>query len=192
MPFWWHRSGAITEGRGQHLLVRALHRAAERDGEWHLVVGGEPYDRPRDRAYAARLRDLIVELGVTERVHLIGSVDDPSALYAAADLFVNPAQIPRDSAAPPARRSRRDVRWYRPGSGGVGEALRDGETALLVEPGSAAALAEAMGRLLGDPELAARLASAGAADVRRRFAPAVGQPAFEDALELALSGRGVG
>jgi colanic acid/amylovoran biosynthesis glycosyltransferase len=44
--------------------------------------------------------------------------------------------------------------------GGIPEAVRDGETGLLVEPGNTDALAAALGRLLSDPTLHQRLATA--------------------------------
>jgi glycosyltransferase involved in cell wall biosynthesis len=47
--------------------------------------------------------------------------------------------------------------------GGIPEVVRDGESALLVEPGDPAALAGALGRVLADPALAARLGAAGRA-----------------------------
>jgi glycosyltransferase involved in cell wall biosynthesis len=43
--------------------------------------------------------------------------------------------------------------------GGIPDLVRDGENGLLVEPGDTAALAEALVRLLGEPELAERLAA---------------------------------
>ncbi|HEU4673216.1 MAG TPA: glycosyltransferase, partial [Candidatus Limnocylindrales bacterium] len=46
---------------------------------------------------------------------------------------------------------------------------RDGETGLLVRSGDADALAGAIGRLLGDPDLRARLGRAGRALVLREF-----------------------
>jgi len=45
------------------------------------------------------------------------------------------------------------------GVGGIPDAVRDGETGLLVPPGDATALAGAIARLLGDDELRARLAA---------------------------------
>jgi glycosyltransferase involved in cell wall biosynthesis len=47
--------------------------------------------------------------------------------------------------------------------GGLGELVRDGETGLLVPPGDPVALAAALDRVVADPELAARLGSAGRA-----------------------------
>lgn len=54
--------------------------------------------------------------------------------------------------------------------GGVGEAVKDGETGLLVSPGDPRAAAEAILRLLRDPALAQRLGNAGRARVAREFA----------------------
>jgi glycosyltransferase involved in cell wall biosynthesis len=54
-------------------------------------------------------------------------------------------------------------------SGGPEEILRDGETGLLVPPGDPDALANAIRRVLDDPRLAARLASAAGDDAAGRF-----------------------
>jgi glycosyltransferase involved in cell wall biosynthesis len=51
---------------------------------------------------------------------------------------------------------------------GIPELVTDGVSGLLVEPGDAAALADAMETLLGDPRLRRRLATAGREAVRRR------------------------
>ncbi len=48
--------GAITEGRGQDLLVRALAEARDAGKPWLLAIGGETYDRPRDRRLRGRAR----------------------------------------------------------------------------------------------------------------------------------------
>ena len=49
--------------------------------------------------------------------------------------------------------------------------MRDGETGLLVPPVDPDALARALRELAADPQRAARLGAAAAADVRQRFAP---------------------
>ncbi len=70
--------------------------------------------------------------------------------------------------------------------GGLPEQVTDGQSGLLVEPDSAAALAAAIERLLGDPRLAARLGEA----LQREFEE---QRSWEKAAERlleAISGLG--
>jgi glycosyltransferase involved in cell wall biosynthesis len=53
--------------------------------------------------------------------------------------------------------------------GGLGELVRDGETGLLVPPGEAEPLREAIVRLASDPELARRMGDAGRRRALDRF-----------------------
>jgi len=53
--------------------------------------------------------------------------------------------------------------------GGIPEVVVDGETGLLVEPGDVTALAQALGRVLADPALAARMGQAGRHRVEAHF-----------------------
>jgi glycosyltransferase involved in cell wall biosynthesis len=56
-------------------------------------------------------------------------------------------------------------------AGGVPEAVADGDTGLLVEPGNAAGLAEAVILLLDDPNWRRQLGAAAAERIRTRFSP---------------------
>jgi glycosyltransferase involved in cell wall biosynthesis len=181
--------GAITEGRGQDTLIEALARSAQRGVRWRLVIGGEAYDRAADIKFSQGIRGLIERLGLGDRVTLAGRIDDPQALYASADLFVNPARFaePFGRAACEALSAGCPVVATR--VGGVVEALRDGETAILVEPDSPADLATAIEDLLEDRDLAMRLARAGAAAVAQRFAPEMGEAVFGEAVRAALAAR---
>lgn len=180
--------GAITEGRGQDTLVRALALASRRGREWRLVIGGEAYERPRDLEFSKRIRLLVRDLGLSERVIFAGAVDDAPALYAAAQVFVNPTRVAESfgRAACEALAAACPVVATR--VGGVAEALIHGETALLVDPDSPQALADAIGTLTEDAALASSMALAGGRDVARRFAPRVSQPVFEQAVRTALEG----
>jgi glycosyltransferase involved in cell wall biosynthesis len=57
--------------------------------------------------------------------------------------------------------------------GGVPEIATNGVTALLVPKSDAGAMAQAICRLLEDPELARRIAAAGREDVFQRFTPTI-------------------
>ncbi|MGW0770196.1 glycosyltransferase family 4 protein [Streptomyces sp. NPDC002676] len=76
---------SVTPRKGQHRLVEAL--AAVRDLPWTCeCVGGLAHDP----AYVARVRALIAEHGLTDRLHLTGPRSGAAldAGYAAADLMV--------------------------------------------------------------------------------------------------------
>ena len=181
--------GAITPGRGQDTLVEALASSRRRGGGWTLGIGGEPYDRRGDLAFAERLRRRAAELGVSESVVFTGRIDDPEALYAASNVFVNPARFSEPFGRAACEALVCGCPVVSTDTGGIPEALRDEETALLVAPGYPEPLAAAIERLIGDPGLAGRLVRQGAADVAHRFSPAVSQAAFDAALSAALGDR---
>jgi glycosyltransferase involved in cell wall biosynthesis len=65
----------------------------------------------------------------------------------------------------------------------------DGETGLLVAPDDPGALALAIGRLLDDPELRARLGAAGRQRVLHRFTWKVTAKGTAECYEAVLAGR---
>jgi glycosyltransferase involved in cell wall biosynthesis len=147
----------LSRQKGVDVAVRAL---PSLPGDTVLVVLGEGPDRPL-------LEGLARELGVERRVFLLGRVPDVAAWLERATLYVHPA------------------RWEGFGLGvleamlaglpvvasevsSLPELVVDGETGRLVPPGDHAALAHAIGRALGEPELGA----AGRERARREFSVA--------------------
>ncbi len=117
------------------------------------------------------LRALATELGVLDRVHLLGVRDDVPRLLEAADVFTQPS---REEGLPMAilesMAAGRAV--VASGVGGIGEAVVDGQTGLLVPPADPQALASALRRVIDDPALRARLGTAGHARARDAFSAA--------------------
>jgi glycosyltransferase involved in cell wall biosynthesis len=72
--------------------------------------------------------------------------------------------------------------------GGLKDVVSDGETGLLVAPGDAGALRDALARLLADGEMRARMGRA-AQDRARLFSPATVVPMFENAYADAAASR---
>jgi glycosyltransferase involved in cell wall biosynthesis len=132
--------GRLAAPKDPLTLVDALARLP-RGSFRALLVGDGPL---RDEVAAA-----VEVAGLGESVTLAGEVLDLASVLASADLFVLASRsegfpisvLEAMAAGLPVVAS--DV-------GGVGEAVIDGETGLLVPPGDAAALAEALSALLHD------------------------------------------
>ena len=152
--------------KGIDAVIRALPMLAARHPGLRYAVAGEGADR-------ARLVGLAREMGVAERVHFLGRVDDSTraALYAGADLFAMPTR--REGASVEGYGLvYLEAAWYglpalAGRDGGSAEAVLDGETGLVCDGADPAAVAEALARLLGDEDLRRRLGAAGAVRVRR-------------------------
>ncbi len=152
--------GRLVPRKGIDTVLRALPSIAERVPNVTYLVAGTGPDRDRLEALAEHLR-------VRERVQFLGRVPHAElpGYYTAADLFVMPA-----------RESRPDVEGFGlvfleanacgtpvlgARTGGIPDAIVDGETGLLVPPDAPDALAEGATRVLTDTEFARTLAQQG-------------------------------
>lgn len=138
--------GNLYPLKGHHHLIEALALLASRHSTVHVAIAGRG---EAAEALAACAR----ERGLTNRVHLLGLRSDVAAVLAAADIFVLPSLsegLPL--ALLEAMFAGRAIVASEVGD--VGVALANGEAGVLVEPGSTAALAAALDRLLNDPDRA--------------------------------------
>ena len=130
-----------------------------------LIVGETA---PGQGAYLTELTALADRLGVADRVIFTGLRSDVPELLGSAAVAVMPSLnealsnvlLESMAAGAPVVATR---------VGGTPEALIDGVNGLLVEPGDAKGLATAIGRLLGDPQLAAALGRAARECIADRF-----------------------
>jgi phosphatidyl-myo-inositol dimannoside synthase len=149
--------GRLVERKGIRDLFAALRFI---DDARLVVAGAGPVEPWQECAHAA---------GVADRVHFIGSPgdDDLPRLYRAADVFAAPSRHLSGSDEVEgfgivfleAQASGLPVIATR--TGGIPEAVREGQTALLVEPGDIEALAASWRRLLTDDEFRSSLGRAG-------------------------------
>jgi glycosyltransferase involved in cell wall biosynthesis len=149
--------GYLTEGRGQDVLVEAMPLVLERLPEAHCLICGDPFPRERDLAYRESLLELIAKRGLADSVSVVGHVENVAAVYAAADVIVNPARFNEPFGRVPFEAAIAGKPSVVTRVGAIPELLRDGESALIVAPEDPAALASAAVRLIEDPELRARL-----------------------------------
>lgn len=160
---------AVTLGMAAQLIARKGHRhlfaALPRLCAAHPNLRVVLFGRGR---LEAELRAEVAAAGLNDRVIFAGFRDDLPRWLGGLDVFVHPAEmeglgiavLQASAAALPVVASR---------AGGLPEAVVDGETGLLVPPGDAAALGEALARLLADGDLRRRMGEAGRAHMLRRF-----------------------
>jgi glycosyltransferase involved in cell wall biosynthesis len=150
----------LTEQKGHRFLFDAL-ATTPALARTHLIVvgGGELDDDLHHRAEG---------LGLTPRIHFLGPRRDLGNLLGAMDAFVLPSLweglplslvLAMGAGVPPVAT---DV-------AGIPEVVEDSRTGLLVPAGDASALGAALGRILSDAELRARVGRDAQASVLPRF-----------------------
>jgi glycosyltransferase involved in cell wall biosynthesis len=153
--------GALVGHKGQKYLLDAMPLVMRELPDAHLVILGEGELR-------APLEKQLRELHLEKAVRLPGFREDVLSLMKSADLFVMSSVTEGlGSAVLDAMAMGLAVVGTR--AGGIPEAVVDGETGLLVPPGEPVPLAQALVRLLKDPDLRARYGRAGQARVAKQF-----------------------
>lgn len=177
--------GSLVPRKGHDVFVRAVARlAATRPGVRAAIVGEGPE--------RARLEAAIAATGAP--VTLLGALPEAEAgaVAAAARVAALACVVAPDGdedGVPVAlmEAMAAGVPVVSTPVGGIAELLDDGRAGLLAAPGDAAGLASAVGRLLDDPRLAARVAAAGRAAVRARHDLAACARSLVAALRVAAA-----
>jgi L-malate glycosyltransferase len=176
--------GSLTPQKAQDVLLGAFARAGTALPGARLLLAGEGRLR-------AALEERARALGVAGRVRFLGARDDVDELLAAADVF---ALSSRREGLPvtllEAMRAGRAAVATR--AGGCGEALADGVTGRLAEPGDEAGLADALVALLGDAVARARMGAAARERWAREFTAARMAAETAALYHAALGRRGGG
>jgi len=166
---WLLTVARLEPHKGVDTVLQALPTILARAPDVRYAVAGS--GRERDA-----LEKLAQKAGVADRVRFLGAVSDRDLpeLYNLATVYVGASR----------RAERIGVEGFgialveaaacglpvvAGNSGGVPDAVRDGETGFLVSPEDPAAFADAIGRMLADPELARRMGAAGRRGVETHF-----------------------
>ncbi len=166
---WLVTVARLQRHKGMDTVIAALPAILARAPDVRYAVAGAGPDRER-------LEKLTHKLGLADRVRFLGGVTDQDlpALYNLASVYVGASR----------RSERLGVEGFgislveasacglpvvAGNSGGIPDAVQDGETGFLVPPEDPAALADAICRLLGDATLATRLGENGRRAVETHF-----------------------
>lgn len=160
--------GRINEWKGQEVLVGAVGRLRDAGIAAELLIAGDVY--PGGERYMTRLEQRISDLDLTDRIHLLGYVDDVGPLLAGSGIFVLPTTRPEPFGLALVEAMAAGLACVASDHGGPKEIIIDGVSGVLVPPGDEEALADALRSLLSSSERRAELGSAAMVDVRDRYA----------------------
>lgn len=144
----------LAAHKGQETAVRAVAELKKRGIEVCCWLAGE--ERGGGDTFTGRLRALIHELGIADRVRLLGFRDDAPDLLRAADFFLLPSThegLPLTVLEAQATK----VPVLASATAGIPEAVQDGETGFLIPPDDVAGYADRIALLLEDASLRRRV-----------------------------------
>ena len=170
---------ALVRRKGHDVLLDALAALAGCGSRPRLWLAGDGAERAALASQAERL-------GLGAQVRFLGVRDDIGDLLAAADVVVLPSRREGlGNAALEAMGAGRAV--VASAVGGLGEAVVDGRTGLLVPAEDAPALAAALERVVRDPDLRNRLAAEGPRRIAEGFLPEQMVSAYERLYQDVLA-----
>ena len=178
--------GSLDPGRGVRVLVRAM-AAITREVDARLALAGAFAPK-----FEQNLRDGIRELGLGDKIELLGPIDHDQipALIATATVCVVPAAAdltPNPTVVFPTKTleymaCRRAI--VAPRRETVAQLVENNREALLFEPGDPIDLARKVLRLLGEPLLRDRLAQNAYERVRRELTASASRRALRNAYTV--------
>jgi glycosyltransferase involved in cell wall biosynthesis len=157
--------GRLSPWKGQDVFIQALARLRRKDLFGILLGVGAGSSKLREE-----VEGTIVRAGLEDSVRLIDDCRDMPAAYRLADLIVAPSTRPEafGRVAVEAQAMGRPI--IATDHGGARETVIPGATGVLVPPGDATALANAMAQIIAlDSEARDRLGRQAIAHVRARF-----------------------
>ena len=178
--------GRLIPIKGHIVLLRALALANAEVRELELCIAGTgPLE--------ATLRSLAKELGIQERVRLLGHVQPVEPALEESSFVVVPS-LGEGFGLVALEAMERSRAVVASAVGGLLDIVDDRKTGLLVPPGDADSLAEAIVALARDPERAARMGAEGRRRAERNFSEEHSidriEQLYVDALENRRAGTG--
>lgn len=154
--------GRLVPRKGIDTVLRALPRLLDHTPQLEYWIAGDGPQRPA-------LEELARNLGVTGAVKFLGFVadDELPQIYQRATIFVMPTRADYEKGDVEGfgivylEASASGLPVVAARSGGAAEAVRDGETGVLVPPDDPHTLAESLTHLIDDPVLCRRLGRGG-------------------------------
>lgn len=156
--------GRIERGKGQHILLEAVHQLREENIQVEAALLGHIMDQ----AYFDNLQRRTAAWGMQNRFHYLGFVENPTYIYNCFDVIVLTTYAETFGLVL-IEGMKCGVAVIGTNAGGVPEIIEHGKTGLLFEPGDAQGLAGCLRRLAEDSAYRTTLARAGQAFANEVF-----------------------
>lgn len=147
--------------KGHDIALRALAKLKHRD--WNVLFAGAT-----NTVWASQMKKLAEELGIANRVQFLGHIDDVERVYSSVDIVVAPSRREALSLTLLEAASF-SIPIVAADVGGIGEAVLDKESGLLVPAEDADALALALEQMIIDADLRVRLGRKGRRHYEENF-----------------------
>lgn len=177
----------IHPKKGQPVLVDAVARLKRRGIDVEVDFVGDAL--PEHEHLERELRTQIVELGVDDRVRLLGHKADVEEIYAGYGIAIVPSVAPEEFSLVAAEAQIRGLAVIATGPGGVSEVVVDTETGIIVPAKDPDGLADGIERLITDPELRREMGRRGRERMLERFTVATFRTRLVEAIAPFLSTR---
>jgi glycosyltransferase involved in cell wall biosynthesis len=153
--------GRLRYQKAHNILLRAMPKVLEKFPNAVLLIAGEGILRQE-------LEDEALQLGISERVKLLGVRSDTPVLMSSSDIFLFPSRF---EGMPNALLEAMGygLPVIATGVQGVDEIIRDGENGILIPLDNPKAVADAILRLLNNPEERRRIGKAALETIEKEY-----------------------
>jgi len=158
--------GTLTLLKGHEDFLQAAAKLQDSTPPAFFIVSGT--ENAATKQYRQRLESLIQQLGLTNRVRLLGRMDDISGLYCALEVFVSASHSESFGLAI-VEAMAAGAAVVATDTAGAQEIIEDGRSGVLIPIGAVSPMAEEVGRLLVDSRRRKELADNARRIVNERF-----------------------
>ncbi len=157
-------SARPAPGKGFETLANALLHLAMPPGELRVLIAG-------DYGWREHYQKVFLDRGLGEQVSFVGHIAHIETFLRSCDVVALPSDQVSSEGLPNALLEAMAMERAVIGTcaGGIAEAIRNGETGLLVPPGDPHAFAEALRRLRDSPRLRSKLGRRARQSIEQRF-----------------------
>lgn len=173
--------GRITPWKGQDIAIQAFAKVAERNETQLRIIGGPIFG---ENDYQDELEKLTVDLGISDRVHFVGHVDDVYAELSSVDCLIHTSVIPEPFGQVIVQGMAMGLPVIAANAGGPTEVIDNDVDGLLYPPGDVDELAAHMARVANNPGDAERLGKNAAGTAQKYTIERIVAEYSDEILEL--------